>query len=209
MPWEYFQDQIMEENSRINSEMQLKSAIETALIENDRIVAERFKLMMQIEAQLDINSKLFEELKIARISKTPLRFYVGNLTPEINDMELEKYFSKFGEIVDIFMSKRGMFAFVSILNMIDEKSFIKMSHQIKSRLIKVDPERIPLNKLKTKFVIASGSLKSAEIGTFFTTLGFNVVNVSAGRRATLIEFDSFETVEKVLRKLNLILSKFS
>lgn len=194
------------EHSKIESEMQLKSAIEDALIENDRIVAERFKLMMQIEAQLDVNSKLFEELKLARISKTPSRFYVGNLTQNINEMELEKYFSKFGEIVDIFLDVRGRFAFVSILNMIDEGSFIKMSHQIKSQLIIVDPEHSPIKKLKTKIVIAAGSwmqtLKRAEIETYFTTLGFKVVNVSPGRRTTFIEFDSFETVEKVLRKLN-------
>lgn len=129
----------MGECNRNKCKSVLKSEIEIASTKNDVIVAERFKLMMQIEVLMEINSNLAKEIELAsKVLKTPqvtTRFHVGNLPQGVNVLILKLYFSSFGQVEDIFLKSYKYFAFVTLTfsNSSDLLSFFRMNHQIKGK----------------------------------------------------------------------------
>lgn len=104
----------------------LKAELDEALSKNEIIVAERFKLMLQIESILKENMKLDAEidkelskkqqakyypklpLKLLQVPLTqdhhaPKRFWIGSLSRRQNTLELEKYFATFGIVIDVLL----------------------------------------------------------------------------------------------------------
>lgn len=206
--------------------------------EEEKTVAmteERFKLLLQIESKLlesrKLNEKLDEKFRKQQeeakqaASSTEVTFYVGNLPRQTTEMDLELYFSSFGEISRISLfRRRGPFAFITFAKLLDMKKFPMQSHELKGRHLFVELElprqwkesqRAPSqaqnigDRGRTKGYVGltsrTGTVRaignyskdhtSEFITEYFSKMGHNIISVRSSKHPNRCRFFEFETIE--------------
>ena len=208
-----------------NKEELMKAELEKELMENELIVAERFKLMLQIESMLKDNKQLDAEINIElekikaadnlleiqpKFNDNPTRFFVGNLNFQVDEPKLKKYFSTFGTVIDLYVNHQRKFGFVGFSNLISEESFLEKTHIIKGILIKVK-QAVPRGYPQCTTVIAFGAevhkITDKTIKDFFAKINCNVKKINLSKRdmnKRLIEFYHLKDVALVLSKLSVV-----
>lgn len=211
-------NEALEENELIAAErFKLMHLIESMLTENTKLDTEIEHELTKIESAKLIHQSPPEESPKVTVGATvntfskdsskllqqPSKFFVGSIPYQVDQVMLTKYFTSFGEVIDMFIIKGERYGFVTFSSLHNEDLFLKKAHRINGKLIKVERERF----LKKSVVHVWGheveNLTDDIIKEFFTNLSCKVISIRSGdaNGDRLIEFDC-QTVDRILSRID-------
>jgi RNA recognition motif-containing protein len=198
----------MNKKSEVNS---LINAIKSAQQDCASKIAERLKLLLKIEEELEkgrkLDSKLAKEKKagITEREEASKTFFVGRLTTDTVQDDITNYFMQLGIVTDVKLAKNEKtgkslcYALVTFTKIYDDETFLEKPHKINGRRINLEDN----SSTGSKSILVKGHmvkyLTNANVVEFFSSFGeVKNVTIDAANNNRLVEFESSDAVNKAL-----------